>query len=49
VAESPLRFIGDDLATVTAMGLTALTDFVRDDAGRLAWIRFIGRLILRAT
>jgi hypothetical protein len=45
VAESPLRFIGDDLATVTAMGLTALTDFVRDDTGRLAWIRFIGRLI----
>jgi CubicO group peptidase (beta-lactamase class C family) len=49
VAESPLRFIGDDLATVSAMGLTALTDFVRDDAGRLAWIRFIGRLIPRAT
>jgi hypothetical protein len=49
VAESPLRFIGDDLATVTAMGLTALTDFVRDDTGRLAWIRFIGRLIPRAT
>ncbi len=42
------RFIGDDLATLEGLGLTVFTDFVRDDAGQVAWIRFIGRLVPRA-
>jgi CubicO group peptidase (beta-lactamase class C family) len=46
---SPLRMIGDDLATVDYMELTLFTDFVRDDAGTVAWIRFLGRMTPRAT
>ena len=47
--ESPLRFVGDDLATLDYMGLTIFTDFVRDDAGKIAWIRFLGRTVPRET
>ena len=45
---SPLRVVGDDLATLEFMGLTVFIDFVRDDAGKVAWIRFVGRLVPRA-
>jgi CubicO group peptidase (beta-lactamase class C family) len=47
--DSPLRFVGDDLATFDYMGLSVFTDFVRDGAGRVVWIRFVGRMVPRAT
>ncbi|HZP21587.1 MAG TPA: hypothetical protein VFB16_15445, partial [Bauldia sp.] len=46
--DSPLRFVGDDLATIDAMGLTIFTDFVREGAGKVVWIRFLGRMVGRA-
>ncbi|MFN8593669.1 MAG: serine hydrolase domain-containing protein [Thermomicrobiales bacterium] len=45
--ESPLRFVAGDRARVEFLWLTALTDFVRDDVGKVAWVRFIGRLVPR--
>jgi hypothetical protein len=47
--ELPLRMVGDDLAITVYMGVPLFTDFVRDDAGTVAWIRFLGRLLPRAT
>jgi CubicO group peptidase (beta-lactamase class C family) len=47
--DSPLRFVGNDLATVEAMGLTLFTDFVREGAGKVVWIRFLGRMVRRVT
>jgi len=44
---SPLRFIADDLALHDYMGVPIYTDFVRDDAGNVAWIRFLGRMTPR--
>jgi hypothetical protein len=46
--DSPLRFVGDDLATFDYAWLTPFTDFVRDGAGKVAWIRFVGRMVPRA-
>jgi CubicO group peptidase (beta-lactamase class C family) len=46
--ELPLRMVGDELAIARYMGVPLFTDFVRDDAGTVAWIRFLGRLIPRA-
>jgi CubicO group peptidase (beta-lactamase class C family) len=43
----PLRMVGNDLATAEYMGVTLLTDFVRDGTGKVAWIRFLGRLVPR--
>ena len=48
-AGAPLNFIGDDLATVDYLGFPIFTDFVRDDAGDVAWIRYFGRMYPRAT
>jgi hypothetical protein len=45
--ESPIRFVGADRVASESMGLTLLSDFVRDDAGKVAWIRFAGRLAPR--
>jgi CubicO group peptidase (beta-lactamase class C family) len=45
--ESSLRFVGDDLVTFDYMELTIFSDFVRDDAGKIAWIRFVGRMVPR--
>jgi CubicO group peptidase (beta-lactamase class C family) len=47
--DSPLQFIGDDLATHEYMGLPVFTDFVRNDAGQVAWIRYFGRMLPRET
>ncbi|HEY7031404.1 MAG TPA: serine hydrolase domain-containing protein [Thermomicrobiales bacterium] len=47
--DSPLRFVGDDLATFDFVGLSVYTDFVRDGAGKVVWIRFVGRMVPRAT
>jgi CubicO group peptidase (beta-lactamase class C family) len=44
---SPLRFIGDDLALHDYMGVPVYTDFVRDGAGKVVWIRFLGRMVPR--
>jgi hypothetical protein len=44
----PLRMVGDDLAIAEYMGVPLFTDFVRDDAGTVAWVRFLGRLVPRA-
>lgn len=46
--DSPLRLVGEDLATLDYMGLPVYCDFVRDDAGRVAWIRYFGRMVPRA-
>jgi CubicO group peptidase (beta-lactamase class C family) len=46
--ELPLRVVGDDLATIDYRGASFFTDFVRDDAGTVAWVRFLGRLVPRA-
>jgi hypothetical protein len=45
--ELPLRMVGDDLAMAEFMGVTLFTDFVRDGAGNVAWVRFLGRLAPR--
>ena len=45
--ELPLRMVGDDLALAEFMGVPLYTDFVRDDAGTVAWVRFLGRLVPR--
>ena len=42
-----LRMIGDDLVIMEYMGLGIFADFVRDDTGRVAWMRFVGRLVPR--
>jgi CubicO group peptidase (beta-lactamase class C family) len=46
-AAAPLRFVGPDLAALEFQGLPVLTDFVREDAGEVAWVRFVGRLTPR--
>jgi hypothetical protein len=47
----PLRVVGDDGASAEfpweGARLPILTDFVRDDAGQVRWIRFLGRLVPR--
>jgi len=47
--DSSLRFVGEDLATHDYMGLPVFTDFVRNDAGQVAWIRYFGRMVPRET
>jgi CubicO group peptidase (beta-lactamase class C family) len=47
--KAPLRFIGEDLVVGEALGLTVLSDFVRDESGKIAWLRFIGRLVPRVS
>ena len=44
----PLLLIGADQGFVEYMGLVAPVDFVRDDTGNIAWIRFLGRLVPKA-
>jgi CubicO group peptidase (beta-lactamase class C family) len=46
--ELPLRMVGDDRAIAEYMGVPLFTDFVRDAAGTVAWVRFLGRLVPRA-
>jgi CubicO group peptidase (beta-lactamase class C family) len=46
--ESDVHVIGDDLVTMQYMGVPIFGDFVRDDAGKVAWIRFMGRMVPRA-
>jgi hypothetical protein len=41
---APLRWT----ATGEYRGVSFVTDFVRDDAGNVAWIRCLGRLVPRA-
>ncbi len=43
----PLPLVGEDRAAFDLAGQTFLTDFVRDDAGQVAWIRVTGRLAPR--
>jgi CubicO group peptidase (beta-lactamase class C family) len=43
----PLRMVGDDVAIGEFMGVPLYADFVRDDAGTVAWVRFLGRLVPR--
>jgi CubicO group peptidase (beta-lactamase class C family) len=43
-----LRIVGDDVAIAEYMGVPLYADFVRDDAGNVAWVRFLGRLVPRA-
>jgi hypothetical protein len=38
---------GDDLAIAEFMGVSLYTDFVRDEAGTVAWVPFVGRLVPR--
>ena len=45
---SPLQFIGENLATADYLGFPIFTDFVRDNAGSVAWIRYFGRMTPRA-
>ena len=40
----PLPIVATDRAVFDFAGAPFLTDFVRDDAGEVAWIRFSGRL-----
>src|SRR5215213_4957743 len=47
--ELPLRMVGDDQAIAEYMGVPLFADFVRDDAATVAWVRFLGRLVPRAT
>ena len=49
VVESPLRLVGDDLAIAKYLWMPVLNDFVRNDAGKVAWVRFLGRLLPRVT
>jgi CubicO group peptidase (beta-lactamase class C family) len=46
-AVSPLQFIGEELATAGYMGFPIFTDFVRDETGEVAWIRYFGRMAPR--
>lgn len=43
----PLRMVGDDVALGDFLGLPLYADFVRDDFGKVAWLRFLGRLVPR--
>ena len=45
--EVPLRLVGEDIAITEFMGVPLYADFVRDDAGTVAWVRFLGRLVPR--
>ena len=44
----PLRTVGKDITIAEYRGVPLVTDFVRDDAGTVAWVRFLGRLVPRA-
>jgi hypothetical protein len=44
----PLVMVERDRAVFEFAGVPFLTDFVRDDAGEVSWIRFSGRLSPRA-
>jgi hypothetical protein len=44
----PLRVVGADLAAAEYLGVPLYADFVRDDGGTVAWVRFLGRLVPRA-
>lgn len=43
----PLPLVAVDRAAFDLAGITYLTDFVRDDAGQVGWVRFSGRLARR--
>jgi hypothetical protein len=43
-----LHIVGDDEAIAEFMGVPLYADFVRDDAGTVAWVRFLGRLVPRS-
>ncbi len=43
----PLLLVAVDQAAFDLNGVTYLTDFVRDDAGQVGWVRFSGRLASR--
>jgi CubicO group peptidase (beta-lactamase class C family) len=40
----PLPMVGTDRGAFDFDGITFLTDFLRDDAGKVGWIRFSGRM-----
>jgi CubicO group peptidase (beta-lactamase class C family) len=42
--DGPLVFVGEDLVQIPIYGIPQLSDFVRDDSGEVAWLRFGGRL-----
>jgi CubicO group peptidase (beta-lactamase class C family) len=44
----PLSFVGDDLVILEYLGMTILSDFVRNDTGEIGWVRFSGRMAPRA-
>lgn len=44
---SPLHFVGADRVTSEYLGLTILSDFVRDADDEVSWFRFLGRLCPR--
>lgn len=46
--DAPLTFVGQDLVTLEYLGITILSDFVRNDAGEVGWARFSGRMAPRA-
>jgi hypothetical protein len=48
VMAMPLQPLGDDLVAADYLGLTVYADFVRDAAGRVGWLRFLGRLMPRS-
>ncbi len=48
VLATPLRPVGNDLVSADVLGLTVYAAFVRDDAGRIGWLRFLGRLAPRS-
>jgi CubicO group peptidase (beta-lactamase class C family) len=43
-----MRFVGDDRFVSDFRGIGVYTEFVRDDAGEIAWLRFSGRLLPKA-
>ncbi len=49
VLTSPLKPVGDDLVIAEFLGLTIYADFVRNAAGEIGWLRFLGRLAPRST
>jgi CubicO group peptidase (beta-lactamase class C family) len=46
-AAGPLPLVAEDRAAFEFFGMAMLTDFVRDDAGEVAWLRFSSRLAPR--
>lgn len=45
--ELPLRIVSADVAIADFLGLPLYADFVRNNAGEVAWVRFLGRLTPR--